>query len=228
MSQPVKFTFDQSFDGGARSRYDEEVDELRVELERARAESHAAGVDEGRAQVLKEIEASSLETLLQISAAASALFSQHHELEERLKKEMVQLAYTIASKLAPALMAQTPVGEIENLIKDCLLIAKQEPHLVIRVSENVIDPINDRLESIKKSTGFLGEIILVGSGDLDAQDCQIEWPDGGADRFNSRIQSQIEDAVQRFVIAGGTNAQLSSTKDTATHDPDTDSISTKE
>ncbi len=206
MAEPVKYRFDQAFDGGAKSRFDEELDRLRADAETIKSEAYAHGFDEGRNQALRDIEAATKETLSQIAQGAHALFSQKAQLESGIKQEMVQLAYAIASKLSPALIRAHPLAEIEALIEDCLATAQKEPRLVVRVSEALLDPVNERLEDLKASTGFPGDIVLIGEPGLGPQDCRVEWPDGGTERKHDTIMREVETAVQRFVMSGADGA----------------------
>ena len=201
MAEPVKFTFDQAFDGGAKSRYDVEIERLQEENRQAQAASHAQGHDEGRQQALHEIEAATKEIMEQIAQAAHALFSQQHQLETNLKQEMVQLAYTIASKLAPALIRTKPLAEVEALIEDCMVTAHKEPRLVVRVADTIAEAVSDRLEDMKAATSFPGDIVLIGEANFGPQDCRVEWPDGGTERRHTNTLKEIENAVQRFVIS---------------------------
>ncbi|TNE66684.1 MAG: hypothetical protein EP335_03060 [Alphaproteobacteria bacterium] len=206
MREPVKFTFDQAFDGGARSRYDIELDRLRQETDQVRNESHRQGFEAGRQEALGQVEESTRQLMGELSNAAQSLFSQRAQLEQHLKTEMVQLAYTIASKLAPALVRTKPMSEIEALIEDCMATANKEPRLVVRVSEEMLDPVNERIEAMKQATSFPGDIVLVAEADFGQLDCRVEWPDGGTERRHTDIQRQIEDAVQRYVMSDGDEA----------------------
>lgn len=210
MAEPVKYQFDQAFDGGAKSRFDEELDRLRQDAERIKADAYAHGFEEGRSQALGEIEAATKETLNQIAQAAHALFSQKSQLESGIKQEMVQLAYAIASKLSPALIRAHPMAEIEALIQDCMVTAQKEPRLVVRVAEAILDPVNERLEDLKASTGFPGDVVLIGEPALGLQDCRVEWPDGGTERRHETILQEIETAVQRFVMSDTDSGSSSS------------------
>ncbi|SDD94398.1 FliH/SctL family protein [Kordiimonas lacus] len=201
MAEPVKYRFDQAFDGGAKSRFDEELERLRADAETIKSEAYAHGFEEGRNQALQDIEAATKETLSQIAQGAHALFSQKSQLESGIKQDMVQLAYAIASKLSPALIRAHPMAEIEALIEDCLATTHKEPRLVVRVSEALLDPVNERLEDLKASTGFPGDIVLIGEPGLGPQDCRVEWPDGGTERKHDTIMREVETAVQRFVMS---------------------------
>ncbi len=213
MAEPVKYRFDQAFDGGAKSRFDEELERLRADAETIKSEAYAHGFEEGRNQALRDIEAATKETLSQIAQGAHALFSQKAQLESGIKQEMVQLAYAIASKLSPALIRSHPLAEIEAVIEDCLATAQKEPRLVVRVSEALLDPVNERLEDLKASTGFPGDIVLIGEPGLGPQDCRVEWPDGGTERKHDTIMREVETAVQRFVMSGADSATQGATQE---------------
>lgn len=202
MADPIKFTFDQAFDGGAKSRYDLEIERLEQENQAAQASALTQGQEQGRQQALTEIEAATQEAMSQVAQAAHALFSQQAQLEASLKQQMVQLAYAIASKLSPALIRNQPLAEIEALIEDCLATANKEPRLIVRVSETLSEAISERLEDMKTKTNFPGDIVLIGEQSFGPQDCRVEWPDGGTERRFVNIQREIEDAVQRFVMSG--------------------------
>lgn len=201
MSSPVKYTFDQAFDGGAKSRYDLEIERLVQQAEDARKEALAQGIAEGRAQALQEIENATKDAILQLNQSAQALFEQRQVLESSLKQEMVHLAYAISSKLAGALIRTKPTAEVQALIEDCLATVSREPRLVVRVSENISDSIAEQLDAMKNATSFAGDIVLLGEPNMGDLDCRVEWPDGGSERKQDAVQHQIEDAVQRFVLS---------------------------
>ncbi len=200
MSNPVKYTFDQAFDGGAKTRFDLEIERLVNEAEEGRKESYTKGVEDGRAQALQEIEAATREAITQFTNAATALFDQRAQLETGLKHEMVHLAYAIASKLSSALIRTRPTAEVQALIEDCLATVSQEPRLVVRVSENVSEPITKQLDAMKNATSFAGDIVLIGEPKMNDLDCRVEWPDGGSERNYNAVKQQIEETVQRFVM----------------------------
>ncbi len=201
MAEPVKYTFDQAFDGGAKSRYDLEIERVQKQGVEAQSLARSKGIEEGRKQALQDIEAQTQDTLSQIAQAAHALFSQQAQLEASLKQEMVQLAYSVAAKLAPALLERHPLDEVEALIEDCMATASSEPRLVVRVAQNIADAVSERIEDMKAATNFPGDIVLLGEQSFGMQDCRIEWPDGGTERRYADIQKEIEGAVHRFVMS---------------------------
>ncbi len=199
MTDPVKFTFDQAFDGGAKNRYDLEIERIREESEAAKVSVHTQGVEQGRQQALTEIEATTQEVLAVINQSAQALFTQHAQLEDGLRKQAVQLAFSIAAKLSPALIEQQPSTEVEALIEECLTTAQRQPQLVVKVSEALYEAINARIDQLKEQADFSGDILLKIDPSFGTQDCHVGWPDGGTERNYDAIHSEIADVIHRFL-----------------------------
>lgn len=201
MASPVKYTFDHAFDGGAKSRFDLEIEEIKTEAEQNAHSAMQKGMQDGRTQALNEIEAQTLQVMENIKTNAQSLFEQQAALESRLKQEMVDLAYAIASKLSGALIRTHPVGEIQAVIEDCLQTVSQQPRLVIRVSEIMQQQVGERIEAMKTAANFTGDIVLIAEPSLGPNDCRVEWPDGGSERNHAALQQEVETAVQRYVMA---------------------------
>jgi flagellar assembly protein FliH len=208
MAEPVKFKFDQDFDGGRRGQIDEEIAVVRAEMERAVQEARQQAFEDGKNQALSEIEAATLASLQQLGGTAQSLFDQRKQIETTMQQDMVQLAYGIASKLAPALMEREPMHEMEALIVECLQTVRNEPRLVIRVSEDMLDPLTARIDTLKKSAGFDGNIVVIGEENLANNDCHMEWAEGGTSRRYGEVQKQIETLVQKYVMAPSNSSAL--------------------
>lgn len=225
MTEPVKFTFDQAFDGGAKSRYDLELERIQQESIRSQQEMHVKGQEAGRQEALEGIEAATNTAMDQLVQSAQQLFQQEHHLRSSMKQEMVQLAYAIASKLSPALLQQHPLAEIEALIEDCMATAFKEPRLVVRVAESITESIGGHIDKMKAATNFQGDVVLIGEAGLGPHDCRVEWPDGGTERNQADIQREIENAVQRFVMSETENAMAENSQEQQDTLPDDANIS---
>ncbi|UTW54536.1 FliH/SctL family protein [Kordiimonas sp. SCSIO 12610] len=200
MVEPVKYTFDQAFDGGEKSRFDDEIIKVRAEMEELKQQAYAQGLEEGRKQTLSEIEASTLSTLSTLGGSIQTLYDQHSQTEAQMTHDMVQLAYTISSKLAPALIEREPLHELEALIIDCMRTVNSEPRLVLRVSEQLLDSISNRINTLKEMSNFSGDVVVVAENSLGLQDCTLEWAQGGTTKRYGEIQKQIESLVQKYIM----------------------------
>lgn len=196
---PVKYTFDTRFGGDIRDPQEEAIEALQRQVIAARDEGYKNGYDTGYANAINGLEAKIAERLEAVLTACTALGAQRKQLEETLEAEVAQIAYSIATRFAPALMDAHPLAEIESLVAECLDGCRREPRVVIRVHSSLLDAINDRIESLKLAGGFAGQVVLIDDPDLGPHDCRVEWPDGGAERDMMQLEKQIGDAVQRFV-----------------------------
>ena len=198
--KPVKFTFDTAFDvdPGEAQRAEKEV--LRQRLDSARTEGQTSGFEAGRARAMEELDAKIAATLDTIAQGCRALLDRHHELEARLTQQAAQLAFAIAAKLAPTLMRAHPLAEIEAVVGHCMQACQQEPRIVVRAAEHLVDNLRARLDGLKLNAGFAGEIVLLGDPAIGEGDCRVEWPDGGVERSTADLMAAVEEAVQRFVL----------------------------
>lgn len=198
---PVKFQFNSSFGEEEKRAEEEQIAKLQARIDQARQEGRTAGLEEGRKRTLEEIEAQTARSLDQIAAQAKQLFQQHHDLQSELQSEAAELAYGIASKLAPALIERTPMAEIEALVSECMETCQKEPRLVVRVADDLADSLAGKVEHMKLANGFTGDVIILGDPTLSGTDCRVEWPDGGAERSVNQVHEVVGDAVQRYLAA---------------------------
>ncbi len=196
---PVKFQFSTAFGTEAEQHRMARERKRREELEAARAEGFAAGVEQGRNEMRQALEARIAATLDQLVLAARALFEQEARLQALLERDAARLAHAFASRLAPALMERFPMSEIEALLRQCMEGARREPRLVARVAPDLVDALGERLDSLKLESGFLGDVVVIGDESLGPQDCRIEWPDGGAERDLGRLERAIEQVLDRYL-----------------------------
>jgi len=193
----VKFTFDNDFEsqsGGPLSR------NKMAEIQEA---AYAEGQDAGRTEILDGLEQSCDMLLQNIAAAAESLTTRQEEQMSLMHKETAQLAYAIIEKLAPAVVEQTPLAEIELLVNQCLKNSPLEPRLVIRVDDSILPLLQSKLDKMKLASSFMGQVILISESMAHISDCRVEWANGGAERDFNGLKKTIESTIQLFIDAPG-------------------------
>jgi flagellar assembly protein FliH len=123
------------------------------------------------------------------------------EIDERLELEAIAVAYAVAGKLAPALIAREPMAEIEALARGIFRQLLATPHVVVRVSDRLYEPAREKLEKISQESGFEGRLVLLAEPEMADGDCRIEWADGGLTRDRAAAEQLVAETVQRFVAA---------------------------
>jgi flagellar assembly protein FliH len=214
MESGTKFMFDTSF-GEPESaepmapratperNFSEE--ELAAACEQARAEGLAAGLEQSRGEVEGIVAAALGEVARRMASAQEAA--------QGLRKDATQMALVIARKLAGALMAREPMAEIEAFVSDCLADAVDEPRVVIRVNEALLAHMAARVDALSAGSGFAGQIVVLAEDSLSGTDCRVEWADGGAERDEAQLASQIEAAVARYLRLGVATKEASDPSD---------------
>ena len=74
--------------------------------------------------------------------------------------------------------------------------------MVIRVADEILDPLKERIQKIATDAGFAGQVILLAEQGLTGPDCHMEWADGGAEYDTERLWQDIENAVGGYLDGG--------------------------
>lgn len=168
------------------------------ELAAARAEAYASGLEAGRQEAMASIERVVGDALQALAPQAAALVEAQRAVDDELVRDAAEVALAIVRKMLPEYTRKHGLAEIEAMIRECLARMLDEPRLVIRVSDAVLDPVQSRVAEMARSAGHEGAIIVMADPDLGPADAKIEWADGGAERISARIWSDIEAAVARI------------------------------
>jgi len=217
-----KFMFDESFDadggmerlpaagpqpdgpGGSAPRYGE------AELAAARSEGFAAGRAEAAAQARASIDQAIAGSEAAIAQGLDGLLGAQQRAADDLQRSAVRAATAMVRKLFPALSRREGLGEIEAVVASVLEGLREEPRLVVRVSDDLLDPLKARLDALSQATGFAGRLVLLADEAVRTGDCRVEWADGGIERDCERLLRHIDAAALR-VLATAVPAEASNT-----------------
>ena len=199
MSAAAKFMFDEDFAGGVKPTI------TMVEHERrskdAEAVAHRNGFEAGQAQARTETNERIARALTQIADSMTKLNNAINSIEARLETEAVEVAVSVASKLAPELIAREPLTEIAALAVECFRHLIATPQISIRIGNDILEAATGQLEEIARTRGFDGRLVVQGDATMKPGDCRIEWLDGGVTRDRDATLAAIEDVVGRYVAA---------------------------
>jgi flagellar assembly protein FliH len=213
MASPARFNFDLDFEpapppSAQRQQKPKEPEVPTVDLithllqlGEADAKGRAEGLAAGRASA----EAQAADRLANEAARlANACQTMIRTLDaDRLavEKEAVDLALTIARKLAGRLLDREPLSEIRALLAECLGPLRKAPHLVLRINADDADAVRPHVDRLVKENGFEGRMVILGEDDMARGDCRIEWADGGIIRNSAHIVEGIEASIARYIEA---------------------------
>ena len=232
MSLASRYLFDTSFDA-PRTGHSQAISAAELEAEQQRrrqqeadqrlaairADAFAQGREQGRAEGLAEAEHGySRDMLSLIEHVADSLIllgQQEAENRQRADTAAVACASAILGRIVPALVAREGLGEIEGLLRECLMQARDEPRMVLRVPPALFDSAKTEIDRIQEETAFSGRIVLIADATLGRNGARLEWADGGAERDPERLWAEIDGAIQRVLSVP---SQFTRAARSATHD----------
>ena len=76
---------------------------------------------------------------------------------------------------------------------------RDEPRIVVRVADDLLDALRDRLSQVARAAGFQGKIVLLSDDTLQDSAVRLEWADGGAERDPAQTWREIDDILGRVL-----------------------------
>ena len=201
MDNNQKFLFETSFDDAA-SGTDEARRRRRVysriDLEAACEEALVAARAQAEEDAHRSIENQVATTLAALGERLSAIDGDLARSRMAATQSGVEAAIALVHKVMPALARRHGLSEVEAVVTDCLAALLKEPHVVVRVDDSLLDPLQERIGDLTATTGFAGQIVLLGEPGMGPGDCRVEWADGGAERNSERLWHEIDAAADRI------------------------------
>ncbi|MTW17264.1 flagellar assembly protein H [Rhodoplanes serenus] len=203
MSAPAKFLFDLDFAAPVKPKAEPTISPAEHEAAIAAAEQrgYQKGLVAAEAQARTQAERQTAAAFDRIAAALGIVAAQIPALTARIEADAAELGAAVARKLAPALIAAEPFGEVGGLVSSCLRELLGAPHVVVRVHEALYDVAREKLGEMARGRGFDGRLVVLGEAEIAPGDCRIEWADGGLIRDRAAIEAAIDEAVGRYIAA---------------------------
>lgn len=199
MAVTSKFLFERDFrDPGTGSA------KHAAELQGAEERGFAAGVAEGRRQAEAQMQARTAEAVARLAEASSRLLGSLDAHRAQAEGEAMDFAMALARKLAGEALRRQPLAAIAEAAKTAFPHLRGVPHLVVRVSENLVDEVEPVIQRIARERGYDGRIVILGEPDLMPGDARLEWADGGIIREQARVDEAVS-AILSGAFASGSH-----------------------
>lgn len=212
MASKAKFLFDVPFDGTrpkVERNYAPKAPPPKFsadEVDAARAAAFAEGEAAGRQAAYGEHQQNLEQALRSIAQQLAAIAAGQEHARIAASAEATELAVAIARKLAGRLIESQPLDQVEALVLRCMDDMRDEPRLVIRAAEPVVQQLDAKIDQLVAQSGFGGKVALVPDETMALTDCRINWADGSAERRQTALEQQVDQAVERYLA--GLQAQL--------------------
>ncbi len=168
-----------------------------ADLAQARQDGFAEGQAQAAAAARASIEQSAADALAALAARLPALAGQVEEGLAANARLMIETALAGLRRIMPELSRRGGLAEIEGLLEQTVTGLREESRIVVRLNEQLLDALRDRLERVAQTSGFEGRFVLLADEEIPVGDCRIEWAEGGVERMTSRVWDDIDAAVTR-------------------------------
>lgn len=205
MASPKKFLFDTSFETAdlKKAAAAPKPEYFAEDLERAREEGLAAGRDEGRQEALTGEERAAAQALDGIGQRLAALAQDLGAMRAQQAATAVEVAAAVVRKIYPRLADTHAMTEISAVVAEAIARLGEEPRIVVRVCDALLDPVRDRVTELARDAAFEGRIVFLAQDDLSPGDVRVEWADGGAERDTERLWQEIDELIRRVARPSG-------------------------
>ncbi|MCZ4280525.1 FliH/SctL family protein [Kiloniella laminariae] len=172
-----------------------------VELLRQAAydEGMAAGRNEAMEQAAQMNEALTRQALDTVAQQLATIEKEYSGKVEELQTVTLDIAMKAIKKLFPTLDKTRGLEEITLVFKECLDRLPQEPRLVVRVADTILDDVQTQLQKIAGQSGFTGRLVFLSEPAMQPGDVLVEWAEGGAERNSAEMLAEIETILNRII-----------------------------
>ena len=219
-STPQKFSFDLDMGQVNQKTRVLGEQELAQLLKQARDEGHARGLIEGQNSAANQAAAALSAAAQKLADDTIRIAEESDNLQSKTLQHATELSVSVGKKLAANLIARAPLGEIEQLITECLHSLESAPHLVIRCHPELADAVEKLTKTHMQTSGFAGRLVIMGDPEILMGDARMEWVDGGLVRNLDQMSREIDDKVKTFISANCKHPQTRPDEQALTDKPD--------
>lgn len=162
------------------------------EFARIKQQAWQEGHTKGRAETADE-QQQILHTLFTgFTEQLRTLVATDQDRQQGLEHFATRMALDTVKKLFPELAQSQALDETKAFITRTLEICNDEPTVVIRLPDDLIDDIQAMVDQLKDGSLFKGNVVLISEPTLTAAQCRIEWADGEAERNPERTLDHLD------------------------------------
>lgn len=183
-----KFLFDVSFD--KEGLHNNEKIYSRADLAKEKEASYREGA-----------QASNTEHLAQISQKLSEMIALEESALGTLQKKIAEIVTHVTRKILPYSAEKGALDEVLGVVNEAFKEAPPLKNLTIFVNPEVVEPLKEKLEDLKKEESFQAETKVEGEETLGPLDCRVDWEGQGVERLTSKIWAQVDLAVERYGVS---------------------------
>ncbi len=170
-----------------------------AEMEAAKREAHAKGLEEGKSKAETEAQTLSVQsqqTMVQQMKQLGAQLTQAHDIIqqaiERQHTELLSLSYQIAKKLAEDALKKNAQPVLDAMLRQCLPQLLSQPAILIKTAPDTIPAVESLLGDVRQESSYEGEVSVREDSQLQPGDLRIDWQFGSAERSYHALLEQLD------------------------------------
>ncbi len=165
------------------------------------AAAHAAGFSEGQQAELVKVERTSSEALRAIASMMQMMLGRLNAEAISLRHDATEVALAAARSVAHAALDTYGAERVEAIVASAVAHLRDTPRLVVRVSPELAETIEDRLIGCAREAGFTGEIAVRPDPHAQTGDCTLDWGDGRIVHDRAAALAEIETSAQNWLAS---------------------------
>ena len=176
-----------------------------ADLELARVDAKKLGYQEGflageaNAKSLVDLQTHQCQqTIIALSEQLTDLDARFAETLAQQSREITQLAYTIAQKVAGAALDRNSAEVVATLVQHCLPVILSKPRVLIELHPDVLASSEATLRHYLASERYEGEISFRPNPAIATHDVRIDWVQGHAERKTADLWQEIESLLEKI------------------------------
>lgn len=167
------------------------------ELAAARQVAFAQGRAAGLADAVNDQSAIVLGIVQGLQGDIANLMQAELQRQLAFNEAALNLAGAMLRQVFPEMAAVNGLAEIYGVIATALRERSEDPRLVIRVADAVLDEVQAQIDALAADAGYAGKLVLLAEAEFGPSDVRIEWAHGGVERNAAAILAQIETALEQ-------------------------------
>ncbi len=226
-NSPQRFMFSTSFDPETMKAESQKhapptfsEDQVAV----AKEQSYNQGFVAGKEAAMRDLQNQQNEILSHIQIIFERMADEVWKIAGQKKQAAIDIGLSIARKIVPEFVRKNGNQELLAAIEATVTEMINEPRMVLRISEAQFDDISLLMNALTARVGYAGKMIILADNALAANDCRLEWADGGMERSINLIWSDVEKQMHRHQPHTETHIEYTHSPDAAHQGPSTTNI----
>ena len=169
------------------------------ELQQACRDALEKGIQQGRDESRQTVETVMVAIIERAVAQLDMLLAAEQQRIEMSQKIALNATIATIKKIWPGILQKLGMELIESTLRQGMEYNNEEPRIVVRVHDSLLDEVVRRLPQLQSQEAFAGKVIVLADAGVIAGDCKVEWADGGLERISRTLSQQLDNALERLL-----------------------------